>query len=410
MDESIKIDFTKYNVGKTYLRNGKTCLFDPIRKILVLATPEEYVRQRFVKFLIHDLEVDKEKIALEVPMTYFKKGAKGRADIIVYGETTESYDVPVLLVECKAPNIDLLENVWKQVFQYNQSLNSHCVAVTNGMETYGCAWDAEDESFLMLREIPKYPHLLKGDDFKSLDEDNTEEWKRPLFSTINSDATIKDSIELGFMSESTHRKLYPFIINLAGFFYETTEKISPIKIGNLNIVNDGHRLTSFGNAAGGSWPGYYKFFVIEDTDNNNQIISMTVSASGQYTNDPVFGNRRGSTVLIVAIDDFEKSHNSLQLNLDKYTRIYGDHATIWHDGTLTVGKSGSAKKHEVIEFVQQKNPSLVSKSGEIILGTFDTSKEIKFDQASTKEFIRNLIHYALIRDEFRKMKQMSGRS
>lgn len=81
------VSYNKYELPKIFIRNGRECFFDPIRKKLILISPEEIVRQQVIQFLIKDMQVPTEYIEVEVPMSYFKKGLKGRADIIVYGET-----------------------------------------------------------------------------------------------------------------------------------------------------------------------------------------------------------------------------------------------------------------------------------------------------------------------------------
>lgn len=93
------------------------------------------------------------------------------------------------------------------------------------------------------------------------------------------------------------------------------------------------------------------------------------------------------------------------MNLYKYTKIEGNKFTIWHDGTLTVGRSGAAKRKEVIDYIRSQEPTMVTSDGVIILGTFDCNKEILWSQDNTKQFIKNLIKYAILRDEFRRMKQ-----
>ncbi|MDM0493092.1 hypothetical protein QTH32_01735 [Clostridium perfringens] len=111
---------------------------------------------------------------------------------------------------------------------------------------------------------------------------------------------------------------------------------------------------------------------------------------------------KGNTVLVVAIDDFEKKHNSLQLNIDRYTCIDRNKYTIWHDGTLTIGKNSAAKRKDVIDYIKSIDPTMVINE-RIILGSFDYSKEINWNQQSTKDFIINTIKYAVLRDEFRRL-------
>lgn len=390
MEYSLEVDFDKYDVGRTYFKEGKRCIFDPIREILIVETPEEIIRQKFVRYLIEELKVPKNKIELEVPMSHFKKGAKGRADIIVYGENDEMCDIPIMLIECKAPNIPLVDEVWFQAYKYDYILGAGYIIITNGSVTYGAAWDEEDKEYYFVEYLLKYEKLLRDKNFNFV-YDDFQGWEKPNFKELFSNKNIEQFIEFGWLNENTSKDLYPLVLNLGAFIFDTKISCSPIKIDKLNIIEDGHRYTSFGNAGGGWWSGDFRYFILEDKEGNNQIIS--VSILGSY--------------LVVAIEDFDKRHNSLQLNIDKYTEVQGNKYTIWHDGRLTVGRSGSAKRKEVIEFIRNKEPGMVLPNGKIILGTFDCSKEIQWSQDTTKHFIKNLIKYAILRDEFRRFKQRS---
>ncbi|WP_189655299.1 hypothetical protein [Bacillus sp. HNG] len=121
-------------------------------------------------------------------------------------------------------------------------------------------------------------------------------------------------------------------------------------------------------------------------------------------NHPVFGNPKGHSFLVVAIDDFEKSHNSLQLNLDRFIKKDGDIGyVIWHDGKLTNGKKGSAKNSEVIEYIKNHAPELLDDKNRVFLGRFENSKNIQFSDEDMKSFFGRIIIYALVRDDFRKI-------
>lgn len=406
MDYSLDVDLDKYDIGRDYLREGKKCIFDPIREIFILVTPEEIIRQKFVRYLIDELKVPKSKIELEVPMSHFKKGALGRADIVVYGENEEMCNIPIIIIECKAPNIHLVDEVWFQAYKYDHILGAGYIIISNGSATYGAAWDEENKEYYFLEYLPQYKELLKEKKFKFV-YDDWQGWKRTDFSLLTTKSTIEEFLEFGWLGEDTHETLYPFIINLVGFLFDTSINLAPINIDGIDIIEDGHRYTSFGNAAGGTWEGDYKYFILSDEEGNNQIISMSIFAALKCIDHPKFGNRKGHTTLVVAIDDFDKRHNSLQLNLDKYTDVEGNIFTIWHDGSLTVGRSGSAKRKEVLEFIRDHEPEMVLPDGKIILGSFDCSKEIHWNQDNTKHFIKNLIKYAILRDEFRRSKQSS---
>ncbi|GIW48998.1 MAG: restriction endonuclease subunit R [Caloramator sp.] len=164
-DFFLNIDFNNYEIGREYFRYNKKCIFDIIREILVLETPEEIVRQKFVRYLIEELKVPKNKIEVEVPMVHFKKGSKGRADIVVYAENNEGYLIPLILVECKAPNVPLIDEVWKQAIKYNEILGAAIIVITNGNNTYAVVFDDETKEYYYIEEIPEYKEILSGGQF-----------------------------------------------------------------------------------------------------------------------------------------------------------------------------------------------------------------------------------------------------
>lgn len=395
MQHCLNINFNDYGIGREYSKKNKPCIFDPIRKMLVLKTPEEIVRQKFIRYLIKDLNVPENKIEIEVAMSHFEKGARGRADIVVYNEDNEA----LFLVECKSPNISLIDTVWEQIFKYDKIVLAYFLIVTNGKNTLAVRFDGEQYKYLI--DLPSYDKHIDESNVQYVIKNNYKGWTRPKFDEIMKDITINEFKDLGWIGDSTPAYLYKFIINLAGCFQELNTFFAPIIIGDLNIIEDGERYTSFGNTSGGSWTGDYHYFILEDKNNDNTIVSVSIMASISCRNHPKYGNCKGYTMLIVAIDDTDRSHNSLQLNIDKYTKVDGDKFTVWHDGRMTIGKMGSIKKAAVIEFIKTRDKSLTIENGQIILGEFDCSKEIKWNQDRTKNFIKNIITYAVLRDEYR---------
>ena len=102
-------------------------VFDPIRKKWIVLTEEEKVRQFFVLKLINELKIPVSHISVERKITL--NGLTKRYDIVVYKETK-----PWMVVECKAPNIPLTQEVMEQAGRYNQTLNAEIIAITNGVE------------------------------------------------------------------------------------------------------------------------------------------------------------------------------------------------------------------------------------------------------------------------------------
>ncbi len=128
-------------------RQGKYYIFDTIRKKELLLTPEEWVRQHFVQYLIHQYKISKNLISLE-------KGLKlhdlqKRSDILVFDQNGK----PSILVECKAPSVPITQDVFDQVARYNMVYQVPYIAVTNGLEHYYCEIDYECETYRFLEDL-----------------------------------------------------------------------------------------------------------------------------------------------------------------------------------------------------------------------------------------------------------------
>jgi hypothetical protein len=127
--------------------NGKQYIFDAIRKIWLLLTEEEWVRQNFVNYLIHQLNYPSTVIALEKEI--WLNDLKKRFDILIYNKEHQ----PWMLVECKEPKVNLSEDVLQQVLRYNISVPVEYIVITNGQSTIG--WKKENE-LKLLQQLPKW--------------------------------------------------------------------------------------------------------------------------------------------------------------------------------------------------------------------------------------------------------------
>jgi hypothetical protein len=109
---------------------GKVLIFDVIRKKYIVLTPEEWVRQHFVHYLIDKLNYPKSLFRVESGLTYNK--LQKRSDILIHNR----FGKPWMLIECKAPEIKLTQKAFNQVAVYNMTIGAQFVAVTNGMVQY----------------------------------------------------------------------------------------------------------------------------------------------------------------------------------------------------------------------------------------------------------------------------------
>jgi hypothetical protein len=141
---------------KTRNESGRTEIFDIIRRKYVLLTPEEWVRQHFIHYLINQKNVPQSLIAVEQPLNVNRM--KKRADITVFGKRGKE----LLIVECKAASIKIDQKVFDQIARYNLALKVKYLVVTNGIEHYICRVDFEKNSYIFLEEIPDYEQINQG--------------------------------------------------------------------------------------------------------------------------------------------------------------------------------------------------------------------------------------------------------
>jgi len=122
-------------------------IFCIIRKKWLLLTPEEWVRQHVVQFLIHEQKYSKTSINTEVIVNI--NGMKKRADVIVFKK-----EKPFLIVECKAPSVQITQETFDQIARYNLELDADFLMVTNGLNHYFCEMDLENQRYNFLKDIP----------------------------------------------------------------------------------------------------------------------------------------------------------------------------------------------------------------------------------------------------------------
>ncbi|MBU2901749.1 type I restriction enzyme HsdR N-terminal domain-containing protein [Maribacter dokdonensis] len=129
---------------------NRPLIFDEIRKKFIVLTPEEWVRQHVIKFLIQEKNYPISHINVEKQITL--NGLKKRYDIVVF-KPDGKLDI---LVECKAPEITISQNTFDQIAQYNFKLNANYLMVTNGLAHYYCQMDFVAEKYQFMQEIPDF--------------------------------------------------------------------------------------------------------------------------------------------------------------------------------------------------------------------------------------------------------------
>ena len=142
----ISINYPEYPF-KIQKEAGKDQIFDPLRKSWVVLTPEEWVRQNFIQYLIQIKQYPAALIAIEKTIQLGE--LKKRFDLIVYKNNT-----PWILIECKEANVSISEKTLEQILQYQQVVEASYLVMTNGYSTYGAK--IETGKLHYLQSLPDY--------------------------------------------------------------------------------------------------------------------------------------------------------------------------------------------------------------------------------------------------------------
>ncbi|MEN0053435.1 MAG: type I restriction enzyme HsdR N-terminal domain-containing protein [Mucilaginibacter sp.] len=131
-------------------QNGQLTLFDEIRKKNIIITPEEWVRQHFVQYLIKQKNYPRTLIKLEGGMKL--NGLQKRTDIVVFNAEGKR----ILIVECKAPSVTIDQKTFDQIARYNMVHQVSLLAVSNGLQHYYCNIDLDQKRYSFMEDLPAY--------------------------------------------------------------------------------------------------------------------------------------------------------------------------------------------------------------------------------------------------------------
>lgn len=144
-----KLNFPDYQF-RFKNKENKLAIFDEIRKKFILVTPEEWVRQNCVHYLMSELNYPKSHINVEKLVQI--NGINKRYDIVIFNIKGEIE----VLVECKATSVAINQATFDQIAQYNLKLKANFLMVTNGLNHYFCQMDFENEKYTFLKTLPKF--------------------------------------------------------------------------------------------------------------------------------------------------------------------------------------------------------------------------------------------------------------
>ncbi|MDA7803216.1 type I restriction enzyme HsdR N-terminal domain-containing protein [Crocinitomix sp.] len=143
------------NLPLASLKLKEENIWDELRKKYVKCTPEEWVRQQFIHYLIHHLNYPMGRMVSEYKVNY--NGMNKRCDIAIYDENKNAQ----FIVECKAPSVKITEDTFYQIAKYTYVLKAPYLILTNGMEHYCAYVDRNSGSIQYLQEIPNYNDINK---------------------------------------------------------------------------------------------------------------------------------------------------------------------------------------------------------------------------------------------------------
>ncbi|MCD8210373.1 MAG: type I restriction enzyme HsdR N-terminal domain-containing protein [Prevotella sp.] len=146
------LNLPQYEI-KISQRNGKSYIFDSLRLKYVSLTPEEWVRQHFINYLATYLGYPKGLLVNEAEIKIGEK--KLRCDSVLYNKES----LPRMIIEYKAPTIEITQKVIDQVAAYNSLLKAEYLVVSNGIKHFCFKVDYKKRKLLALKEIPKYSEL-----------------------------------------------------------------------------------------------------------------------------------------------------------------------------------------------------------------------------------------------------------
>ena len=139
--------------AKIATRGEKTTIYDVLRRKYVALTPEEWVRQHFVNYLINFKNYPSPLLANELPIRL--NSTNKRCDTVLLGKNGS----PKMIIEYKAPHVEITQKVFSQISRYNIVLHVDYLIVTNGLKHYCCKVDYKNQKCLFLKDIPSYEEI-----------------------------------------------------------------------------------------------------------------------------------------------------------------------------------------------------------------------------------------------------------
>lgn len=396
----VNINLENALLPPVYIRNGKECYLDPIRKMLIYVTPEETVRQKVISYLIKFLGVPTEMIAVEEHISHYGIQSKRRADIVIhYVGDTEDILLPLAVIECKAPNVFLSERTSNQMLDYADLLGCEYAVMVNGNNCFSYKYSEVADEYIEIERLPSYIEMSKG-----VFEEIEKKELPPRVTFEQMEGKLKESLQYKMdfnpweydISPQTPFELAHAAFNLSECLLDTRIKIPTGKYQKFTLLEDyGVRMLTYGNSSGGTFYGPYRTFLIE-YNGSTEFVSLNVTTYWKSTNPD-----KVKTCLCVAIDNEKTTHHALQLVIDDNVTVEGDIVKFYHHGKIAVGNKGSGKIDELRLFVNDLCPQIISGKN-FYLGRLENNRLWTLEDEDVINLLENLITYSLARDEYRK--------
>jgi hypothetical protein len=149
-----KLNLPQYDFKTRQLAEGSLEIFDPVRKKYLKLTPEEWVRQNFIQYLVNEKNYPQSLVLIEKGLTLNRM--KKRFDAVVYSKQGN----PLVLIEFKSPKVNLEQKVFEQIASYNLQLKVKYLIVSNGLKHYCCSINYANNKIVFLTDIPLYDELV----------------------------------------------------------------------------------------------------------------------------------------------------------------------------------------------------------------------------------------------------------
>lgn len=383
----IDVGFTRMPLPEVIKCGSEKKYYDPIRKKGIPITPEERVRQQVLRYLLDECKIPAENIVSEDSMAHYEKNAVTRADI-----TVRSGNNTLLIVECKAPQITIDGDPIRQLFGYNEIMRSKYLCVTNGKDSY-IFQKNKDGKYDAILTMPDFSVMLGGE--LPAAKFSAADLKRPGIAEINSKKVIDQYRNDGmYLGVNTKDSVAPYILNLLWMFFDTENKIENISGYGIKIKKDNGLIdTELTNVSGGSFPGTYRQFLVEDSDGNGVLVYYAVL--GTYA---LSEKKGGYTSLVCGISRENAPVARLEMRLDVSIKECGGQFKVFHNGVRS-----RKRIQDTIDYVCSVCGELIE-DNLVQLGTFKKDKLLYCSDKAVQDFMLRLTAYLIIRDDMSRKK------